>query len=209
MYFYNNHLREAGEFNAGGPPMAHIEKTGGDLNSSVNLPSNSRTQADNFVSGQPNLTLTERSQQWNNNANNRVGPKYQQVLSKARLSKEGPNKQQPSNPTHRQQRSQLGTHNFIGQNQIYYNDHLRDQKHMSLPYLNEHKSRQPQGIGQGSHYNNTHDSNRKGGDSELLGPVARGTEPDLLARSAKRNKDHASTTHRKSRAAEAAYTGDR
>lgn len=47
---------------------------------------------------------------------------------------------------HRQQRSQLGMQNFIhgGHNQIYYNESLRDHKHMSLPYLNDNKSRQNQ-----------------------------------------------------------------
>lgn len=47
---------------------------------------------------------------------------------------------------HRQQRSQLGAQPFIhgAHNQIYYNESLRDHKHMSLPYLNDNKSRQTQ-----------------------------------------------------------------
>lgn len=41
MYFYDNHLHDTGDANTG--PAAHVDKAGGDLNSSVNLPSHSRT----------------------------------------------------------------------------------------------------------------------------------------------------------------------
>ena len=51
MYFYNNHFREGGEAIKVGQALGNIEKTGGDLNSSINFPSNTRSQADNLVSG--------------------------------------------------------------------------------------------------------------------------------------------------------------
>lgn len=58
--------------------------------------------------------MTERSQQLTNVAN-KIGGKYQQVLSKARQHADsGGKQQQVANPIHRQQRSQLGVHNFIG-----------------------------------------------------------------------------------------------
>ena len=101
MYFYDNHLRHPGDASTG--PVPNADRAGGDLNNSVNFPSHSRTQADNFISGQnnQNQTITDRSHQLSNSAN-KIGGKYQQVLSKARhLADSGSKQQQLSNASHR------------------------------------------------------------------------------------------------------------
>ena len=116
--FYYNHARD--DATRGGRPA--------DLNHSLNFAQNNRTHADNFISGQNhyNATLSQLT--------DRTG---QGVIQ---LSQGG--HQQPAHMGHRQQRSQLAKHNATrpGHNQIYYNESLRDQNHMSLPYLNETRS---------------------------------------------------------------------
>lgn len=109
--FYYNHARDAGV--RGGRPA--------ELNTSLNFAQNTRTHADNFISGQNhhNATMTQLT--------DRAGQGMNQLSQGSH--------QPTAHMERRQQRSQLSKHNPIRpeHNQIYYNESLRDQNHMSLP----------------------------------------------------------------------------